>query len=298
MESTLLIAVLAGLAGMFGWGFADFFAKKTIDKVGDLATLTWAHIYGAVVIASLLLARSLNEGQAVQFPTSPRELGPLVFFGVLQAMVYYYAYKGFAVGKLSLLNPVFSSFPGIVVILSVVIFGEVLGGWQLASILVVFLGVLTLNIDHESLALRKLRLLKIPGMRHIVVAALLASVWTVLWGYFVSEKDWLVYASLMYFFMCITTLIICFFQKVKLDVVDGQTWKYFLLIGLSEVIAYVGLTVGYSLTSHVSIVAVLSGAFSIPTVVLAHIFLKERITKLQILGAFIVVAGVIVISLV
>ena len=28
--------------GMFGWGLADFFAKKTIDKIGDIQTLAWA----------------------------------------------------------------------------------------------------------------------------------------------------------------------------------------------------------------------------------------------------------------
>jgi len=39
MQQELLIAVLAGLGGMFGWGFADFFAKKTIDEIGSVASL-------------------------------------------------------------------------------------------------------------------------------------------------------------------------------------------------------------------------------------------------------------------
>ena len=38
MQSDLVIAVLAGFGGMLGWGFADFFAKKTIDEIGDVAS--------------------------------------------------------------------------------------------------------------------------------------------------------------------------------------------------------------------------------------------------------------------
>jgi len=33
MQTELLIAIIAGLGGMFGWGLADFFAKKTIDSI-------------------------------------------------------------------------------------------------------------------------------------------------------------------------------------------------------------------------------------------------------------------------
>ena len=33
------LAIFAGLGGMFGWGLADFFAKRVIDSIGELKTL-------------------------------------------------------------------------------------------------------------------------------------------------------------------------------------------------------------------------------------------------------------------
>jgi hypothetical protein len=45
MNNAILIATVAGLCGMLGWGVGDFFAKKTIDIVGDMATLAWAHVH-------------------------------------------------------------------------------------------------------------------------------------------------------------------------------------------------------------------------------------------------------------
>lgn len=297
MSNLTMLAVAAGLSGMLGWGLADFFAKKTIDKVGDMATLAWAHIYGVFFLSSLVLARTLSDTLLV-VPTNTVEIGKIALFGALQAFVYFFAYRAFGKGKLALLNPIFSSYSGLVVVLSVIVFSEIIGGWQLACLALIFFGIISINLDQDSLAIKKIKIARMPGMKDILAATILASVWTVLWGHFVSGKDWLVYASLMYGFMTITILLLCMIQRIKLSVLSKDTWKFFFLIGLSEVIAYVGVSLGYSLTSFTSIVAVLSAAFSLPTVVLAHLFLNERITKFQISGVVLVIAGVVLISLV
>jgi len=41
----------------------------------------------------------------------------------------------------------------------------------------------------------------------------------------------------------------------------------------------------------------LSGAFSLPVVVLARVFLKERITILQTMGSVVVIVGIMIVSL-
>ena len=48
MQPELVLAGLAGLGGMMGWGLADFFAKKTIDEIGDVVSLVWAHVHSQV----------------------------------------------------------------------------------------------------------------------------------------------------------------------------------------------------------------------------------------------------------
>ena len=69
-----------------------------------------------------------------------------------------------------------------------------------------------------------------------------------------------------------------------------------MLIGCFEVGAYVLISLGYSLTTRTSVVALLSGAFSLPTIVLARAFLKERVTGLQTAGSAVVIFGIMLLS--
>lgn len=297
MNNVLIIAITAGLMGMIGWGLADFFAKMTIDKVGDMATLAWAHLFGLGLIVLLVLLK-LVSGHDIVLPGNFSEFFSLVFFGALQAFVYFFVYRAFGKGQVAILNPIFSSYSGIVVVLSVAVFGEVIRLPQLLVVGLIFFGVLAISLEQESLALRKFKFANLPGVADIITAAALAAVWTILWSQFVSGKDWLVYAAIMYFWMSVVIFCISKFQKINLKVADKSLWKYFFFIGLAEVAAYVGVSIGYSLTSHTSIVAVISGAFSVPTILLARVFLRDKLDQVQTLGAALIIAGIVLIMLV
>src|SRR3989344_685465 len=147
MENSLLIAIIAGLGGMFGWGVADFLAKKTIDELGDVMTLAWAGVFGTIAFfVACVYAASVHE-VPVEIPSSPTVWALLIFFGVLQAAVYIYAYKGFGKGKVGLLAPVFASFSGIAAIVSILFFSEPASGSRLLALVIVFIGILLLNAD-------------------------------------------------------------------------------------------------------------------------------------------------------
>src|SRR4051812_19318727 len=103
-DTALAIAVLAGLGGMIGWGLADFFAKKTIDTIGDVTSLVWAHICGTALFA-VIVAYQLLAGHPVVLPQAPSEWVGLLFFGVLQGLVYLLVYRGFGKGQVAVLNP-------------------------------------------------------------------------------------------------------------------------------------------------------------------------------------------------
>lgn len=297
MANELYIAIFAGILGLMGWGLADFFAKMTIDKVGDMATLTWAHFFGLGLL-TILVGTKFLLGEEVILPTSGSEIITLLFFGALQAFVYFFVYRAFGKGQLAILNPIFSSYSGIVVIISIFVFGEVIGLPLLAVIGLIFVGVIAISLEQESLKIKKLKIAKIPGLPDIVTAAALAAIWTILWSQFVLGKDWLVYAAIMYFWMSVVIVIIGKIQKINLRVSDSTIWKYFCFIGLAEVVAYVGVSYGYSLSSNTSVVAVISGAFSVPTLILARIFLKDKLNKIQTVGAALIIAGIVLIVLV
>src|SRR6266568_7031777 len=126
MQNELFVALVAGLGGMLGWGLADFFAKKTIDQLGDIVSLVWAHLFGTAAFIAIAVCQMAAGYKPIAIPTDSQTWVLLALFGALQAGVYLLVYRGFGKGQVALLNPIFASFSGLVAVLSIVAFGEII----------------------------------------------------------------------------------------------------------------------------------------------------------------------------
>ncbi len=297
MQPQLLIAIFSGLGAMLGWGFSEFATKKSVDKIGTISSLVWAHVFGSIILFSILLLQLFRTKTSVIFPANLSDWSGIIFFGTLQTVVYYFAYKGFEKGQVAILSPIFASFAGLVALLSVLIFGEVLNPVFVPALLLIFGGVMLINLDLKSLKAKRIRISSIAGLKEIIIATLLATVWTLGWDKFTKDKSWLVYTAFMFLFMTIAAFLIANFLKTNLSKVKSKAWKFLWLIAIGEVVAYLAITLGYSTTSYTSIVAILSGASSLPTIVLARLFLKEKITTIQTVGSLIVITGIVLLSI-
>lgn len=294
MHSMLLVAVLAGLGGMLGWGFGDFFAKTSVDNLGPIRSLVWAHACGSAVFVLAAGAQVFVVRQAVPLPVGSEWLG-LAGFGVLQMIVYWLAYKGFEKGQLAVLNPVFASFAGIVALVAILFFGEPAGILTVLALALLLFGILLINSDLETLKSRKLKVL--PGLKEIGAATILAAFWTLGWDKFVGGHNPLSYALWMYIFMTLAAVALAKLLREKIRGVPARYRKFLFLTGLGEAVAYLAISWGYSSTNLTAVVALISGAFSVPTVILAYLFLKERITRIQLAAVGIIVAAIAILSL-
>ncbi|MGH7241294.1 MAG: EamA family transporter [Candidatus Saccharimonadales bacterium] len=294
MNNALLIALLAGLGGMVGWGSADFFAKKSIDKIGSIKSLVWAHIFGTLILFTAFMLRTVFNPTSSQLPTDVKSWLELGFFGVLQMIVYWMAYRGFEKGRLTILNPVFASYSGIVALLSIMFLGEKVRSLAVIALGVIFVGSLLLSLDFSQKGTKRIKLA--AGLPEVALAAALAAVWTIGWDKFVSGRDPLSSAFIMYGFMSLAAVVLARLMRVKFSVIHDLDKNPLFLVGLSEAVAYLAISWGYSRTSLIAVVAVISGAFSVPTVLLAYLFLKERLNMLQILAVSSIIAGVVILS--
>jgi drug/metabolite transporter (DMT)-like permease len=292
MDRSYLVAAIAGIGGMLGWGLADFFAKKAIDRIGDIVSLVWAHVAGSTILLLFVPLSFFASGFHLGIPAGVATWACLAFFGALQATVYLFVYAGFGKGQVALLSPVFASYSGFVALVSILALGEIVTGARLLALLAVFAGLLLINLDVNALRQRRFDLTQVPGFGEIAVAALLATVWTLGWNSFVRGHDGLAYAILMYLFMTLALVVYSAVRRISLRFNDRSVWLTLGLIGLSEGVAYVAISLGFALTPHTSIVALVSGAFSLPTILLARIFLKERVTAFQTVGSGLVVVAV------
>ena len=277
--SEVLIAILAGLGGMLGWGLADFFAKKTIDRMGDVTTLFWSQTLGIVplfiVFAFQLSLPHLNSLGGLY----------LIVLGVWSGLSYIPTYIAFGKGKVSLLSPIFATYAVIVAILSSVFFGENIPVHRELALAIVFTGVLIINGDPRDLWLlvtgrRAQGIERIRGLPEILLAVCLYSVWLIALDRFINGMSWIPLLLGIRISSAFALLIYSRVTKRSLIVPDGSLWKVLFLIGLFDVGAFGCVACGFSRTSHPSIVAMLSGAFSLPTIILGRVFLKEETTLL------------------
>lgn len=293
MDHSLLIAILAGLGGMLGWGFADFFAKKTIDQIGDVTTLFWGQFIG---IFPLLAIFFLNP---VRPEPKPHDLIFLALLGIFSGLTYIPTYVAFGKGKVSLLSPIFASYSAIVAFISATVFHESLTNMQQLAIIIVLSGIILVSTNPIAL----LRLMKgkskhkTDGLAEILLATVSYSFWLLALDRFLSGRSWVPFLLGIRIFSATTLLFYAKLTGRKLFHGTPKVWKYLIGIGLFDVAAFASISYGFSATPHVAIVTVLSATFSLPTIILARTFLKERVTPLQTLASLTILAGIVILTL-
>jgi len=292
VNSTLPIALVAGLGSMLGWGTADFFAKKTIDKLGDVQTLFWQQLIGVVPLALLYVVH----------PYSPHlhhyDWLFIILLGAVSGLSYIPLYAGFGKGQLSLLSPVFASYSVVVVLLSIVFLGEALQVGRAIAIVITVAGILLISTDVKDLRISFRRhAFHLVGLPEVVSAMLVYSVWLLFLDRFLDGKQWIFFMLFIRIFSTLAVFLYAQMRKLSLAVVDRSLWKYLAGIGIFDVAAYSFVSYGFSHSQYPSIIAVLSATFSLPTILLAYVFLRERINRQQIAAALVIICEVALISL-
>jgi drug/metabolite transporter (DMT)-like permease len=292
MHSTLVVALVAGVGSMIGWGTADFFAKTTIDKIGDATTLFWQQLIG---IIPLLLLYVLH-------PYMPHlhHFDPLfiVLLGIVSGLSYLPLYNGFGKGQLSLLSPIFASYSVMVVLLSIIFLREPLHAGRTLAIVVTIIGILLISTDlHDLRTSAHKHAFRLAGLPEVASAMVMYSIWLIFLDKFLVGKEWLLFVLLIRIFSTLTIFGYSRVKRISLKVPDRKLWKYLVGIGVFDVLAFSFVSYGFSHTQFPSIIAVLSATFSLPTLILARLFLKERINRQQLAAALVILAGVVLISL-
>ena len=116
MTTGLEIAIITGLLGMLGWGLADFFTKKTVDRIGDLRTQFWSQLFGIIPVMIYLFFN-------FELPDfTLRTISYLVGVSISGAIAILLFFRALTKGKLSVISPVYNSWAAFVVLVSFFIF--------------------------------------------------------------------------------------------------------------------------------------------------------------------------------
>ena len=285
-----MFEIILGIIGMFFWGVVDFLSVKTIRKIGVLLTFFWAQLVGL----SIIFFYSISTSQKLNATL----LSGSIFVVVLAALFFtigtLFFYKGLNIGQASIVCPMMGSWSMITVILSVVFLHEVLKTHQIAAIVLIILGIILVSVNIKD-ALKN-RLTFFTGVKEGFISMFSYGLATFFLAFSIQSSGWFLPAVLCRLFMLIFLFFYALLSRQSLRAgFQFPVWKLVLAIGLLDITAFLAYSIGVS-SGHAALIAPITAASPLITIILARIFFKEKLVLNQIVGVIMAVAGIILIA--
>lgn len=291
------MGVLLGLLAAVGWGTGDFITRSVTRQIGALRTIIYVQLFG--LIAVTLLALVMGEfARAASIPAEGWLIG--IIGGTVGVFASFTLFNAFEHGVLMIVSPIASSYGAITVLLSL-LSGETLSATRALGVALSILGVILASIELTPGAERRVAMLGRyqlpPGVALAMIAAVLFGINFWLLGFYVVPALGPVLP--VWVTRALGVMIMFGVALVSRQSSAAPARRAALLIvtiSLLDTLAFAANNVGMQ-SEQVSVVAVLSSMFAAVTVVLAAIFLHERIRWGQWLGLALILAGILLVSL-
>jgi bacterial/archaeal transporter family protein len=285
--STTIISILSGITGMFGWGLYDFLGGVFAKQIGPYKSFFWSQLAGlaSMLLLALLISPSMDIPSGVVF------LFPVA--ALLYSAGYLFFFKGFEVGNMSIVAATMNLWAVFTMFFAFTFRGQRLSPSQTIGVVMILAGVTLASLNWNEIQGRKFQLS--TGVREAIAGAFFFGIYWNVSQIIVEQVGWLVSTALIK--LGIVVFMLFFFELSKrgmsLAGTAGKTTAAIFIMGVIEagavaVVNY-GLTIGDAI-----LITPIASALSIVTIVLAIIFLKERITKTQGIGVATAVAGIVV----
>lgn len=285
--SVTIISILSGITGMFGWGLYDFLGGVFAKQIGPYKSFFWSQLAG---LASMLLL-ALLMSPSMDVPSGAVFLFPVA--ALLYSAGYLFFFKGFEVGNMSIVAATMNLWAVFTMLFAFTFMGQRLSPSQTIGVVMILAGVTLASLNWSEIQQRKFQLS--TGVREAIAGAFFFGIYWNVSEIIVEQVGWLVSTALIK--LGIVVFMLFFFvlskREISLAGTAGKTTAAIFIMGVIEagavaVVNY-GLTIGDAI-----LITPIASALSIVTILLAIIFLKERITKTQGIGVATAVAGIVV----
>lgn len=288
--STTLLSILSGIVGMFGWGLYDFLGGVFAKQIGPYKSFFWSQLAGlaSILLLAILVSPSINvpSGVILLFPIA----------ALLYSAGYLFFFKGFELGSMSIVAATMNLWAVFTMLFAFTFMGQRLSVTQTAGVLMILAGVTLASLNWSEIQRRKFQLSS--GVREAIAGAVFFGIYWNVSEIIVEQVGWLVSTVLIKLGIVVFMLLFSILSKRGMDLTGtaGKTIFAIFIMGMIEagavaVVNY-GLTIGDAI-----LITPIASALSIVTIVLAIIFLKERITKIQGIGVATAVVGIVVTGL-
>lgn len=271
---------------MFGWGIYDFLGGVFSKQIGYFKSLFWSQLAGLISI--LLLACTFK----IENNISVLAIILSLVASIVYSAGYLFFFKGFEKGNVSIIAATMNIWAVFTMLFAFIFMGQRLTTTQTIGVFMIIAGATLASIDWDGVGSQKLKLSL--GVKEAIFGAFFFGIfWNI--SEIVSEEiGWLLTTLLVKFVIAIFLLIFSFAvkQEVGLRNISTKTKYVILLMGIIEVgaVALVnyGLTIGDAI-----LITPIASALSIVTIMMAAIFLKDKVSKIQGFGVCMAIVGVI-----
>ncbi len=276
-----MAAALLALGASLSWGVGDFFGGVKARALPSVLVLAASQPFGLAALGIAVAVRGRGiPGDEVAWAALSAVLGTVGLFAF---------YRGMAAGAISVVAPIAAVAAGVPVIWGVAVSGDHVHGLQAIGFVAAVGGSVV-----ASLELRPERRQVAAGVGWAVLAMLAFGAYYVPM-HAASTHDWLWPAFL---FRCTSVTIV-----VSLALVRGLRprglrahWRGLVAIGVLDTGGNALFAAASSAHGLLSVVSVLASLYPVVTVLLARVYLGERVQRTQDAGVLVVLAGVVLIS--
>jgi len=284
--SAAIISLLSGLGGMFGWGIYDFFAGIYSKQIGPHKTFFWSQSAGLFFVLLLTAVSTFT----LDIPVLTIILIPVA--AIFYSVGYLLFMKGFAIGSISIVAAIMNLWAVFTMLIAFVFMGQRLSTPQSIGVLMIISGATAASLNWRDIKNNGFQLS--AGVKETVIGAFFFGVfWNI--SEVISEKiGWLLTTLFVKIGIILFLLLLSVFLKRELSLTKTptKTKLVVVLMGIIEAgavaIVNFGLTVGDAI-----LITPIASALSVVTIVMAIIFLKDKVTKLQGLGIVTAICGII-----
>ena len=288
--STTILSIILGIGGMVGWGIYDFLGGVFAKQIGSFKSLFWSQLAGLISI--FLLAIFFKPG--INIPVLVIILSFIA--AILYSAGYLFFFKGFETGNVSIIAATMNLWAVFTMLFAFIFMGQRLSVLQTLGVLMIILGATLASLNWNEIRNQRFQLS--AGVKEAAFGAFFFGIfWNI--SEIISEKvGWLLTTLFIKSGIILFLLIISLLTKqvIGLTKISTKTKTIILLMGGIEAgaVALVnyGLTIGDAI-----LITPIASALSIVTIVLAVVFLKDKISKPQGFGIVMAVAGIIATAL-
>jgi drug/metabolite transporter (DMT)-like permease len=279
--------VIFGLLAMIGFGMSNAMSRIPSQALGGIKTIFYrglgVNILQFFILIFLFPKVIVWQGVLIAFVIAIFSYLPIMFF-----------YKGLNLGKVGLISPVANSSAIVTILLAVVFFREALNFSQIASGVLIIIGIVFLSVNFKEL--KNSQLFKISSGVPFALAACIG------WGIFFFVLKYpvtligpILTSVIIQFFILIISAIHLRATRTDFSLPAGFA-KYFIPIALFSVLGPLAYNYGIK-TSAVSLVAMFYMANPLLATVYARIAYKEKLSVQQYAAICVIIIGVAGISL-